>query len=563
MNTQRIIKICALLILPITLWAQEEELAPPPKPKLHIRTNPAGAQIFINGQEAGYTPFDSEKLLGVGDKVQAFVHGYQSWTHAFPEPVLEDTLTIDMTRQRARLEIRSDQLDALGAEIRLRFADQDTLITGFINIGRGNVAYESDIFVGKYRLEISKPGFNPIEQDLFLPPRGKLVEIGLTPSPLPLTALSIPNLVDIADQYRSDSAQLLAAALAIGETAPQAETSLSIQLIDPRIEPFIAELERYSAHIREVERTVRRTGKKELSVLRSLAQIEAYRGILLGKYRRFSQAHNLFEEARARSPFPIGQEPNPLPGSGLQPLGDLMGFVDQWHKRLGRLDVSVSPSWLANRNLQPISLNFERVLFTRESPTPPPTSPIEQAMQDSLVELAEQLLRDNINNRQQEFSLALPKGHYILKDAQNMVVPVSFRVDAPTSLRISPRVTLWLPEAKTVSDTVRLQPILGKELGPIVQNDQVALGQEYELLIKTGDYKSRREKIIIYSSGGLKPVWPGITAIPATPGTECLYFKTGENKLQTSILSNIPGQRKGFLKYLLIPLVGVGVALAL
>jgi hypothetical protein len=553
--------ICSILLVSTQINAQETELAP--RPQIHIRSEPAGAQIFINGQEAGYTPFLIDKLLVIGDKIQAFAHGYQPWTRPLTEPVLKDTVTIALTRHKARLAIHSDQLDALGAEIRLRFADWDTLITGFVNIGRGNVAFESDIYVGKYHLEITKRGFNPIEQDLFLPPRGKLIEINLTQSPLPLSALSVPNLVEIADQYRSDSAQLLAAALAIGETAPAVETSPAIRLFDPRITPFVEELERYSAHTREIERLVRRTAQKELGVLRALAQIDVYRGILLGKYRRFAEAHNLFREARERSPFPIEQEPNPLPNASLKPLGDYMRFVDTWHDDLGRLDVSVSPTWLATQNLKNTPLYFEQVLFTRESTSPPPTSPAQQAMHDSLVALAEQMLQDNIKNRQREFSLALPKGHYNLKDAHNLVVPVSFRVSAPTAVKISPRVTLWLPEAKTVRDTVQLQPILGNDLGPIVPADQVAFGQEYELLIKTGDYKRRLEKIIIYQSGGLKPVWPGITAIPATPGADCLYYKTGANKLQTSILSSIPGQRKDFLKYLLIPLVGIGIALAL
>ena len=553
--------ICIILLVSTQIHAQETELAS--RPQIHIRSEPSGAQVFINGQEAGYTPFPTDKLLVIGDKIQVFAHGYQPWTRSLTEPVLADTVTIALTRQKARLVIRSNQLDALGAEIRLRFADQDTLITGFVNIGRGNVAFESDIYVGKYHLEITKQGFNPIEQDLFLPSRGKLVEINLTQSPLPLSALSVPNLVDIADQYRSDSAQLLAAALAIGETAPAVETSPAIRLFDPRITPFVEELERYSAHTREVERVVRRTSQKELGVLRALAQIEVYRGILLGKYRRFSEAHNLFQEARERSPFPVEQESNPLPDNILRPLGDLMHFVDTWHEHLGRLDVSVSPTWLATQNLQNAPLYFERVLFTRDAPSPPPISPAQQAMHDSLVALAEQMLQDNIKNRQSEFSLALPKGHYILKDAHNQVVPTSFRISAPTAVKISPRVTLWLPEAKTVTDTVQLQPIMGKELGPIVPADQVAFGQEYELLIKTGDYKRHLEKIIIYQSGGLKPVWPGITAIPATPGAECLYYKTGEDKLQTSILSNIPGQRKGFFKYLLIPLLGAGIAFAL
>lgn len=566
MNTLRFILFCILLTTPLHIQAQETESAPRMllKTKIHIRSEPTGAQVFINGQEAGYTPFVTEKLLDIGDKIQAYAHGYQPWTRTFTTTVLADTVHIALIRQKAHLEIRSDQLAALGAEIHLRFADQDTTITGFINIGRGNVAYESDLFVGKYQLEISKPGFNLIEQELFLPPRGKLMEIRLARNPLPLTALSIPGLVDIADQYRAESAQLLAASLAIGETAPAVETNMSIRLRDPRLTPFINELKRYSQQTRELERTLRRMGQSEIGVLRALAQIDVYRGIVLGKYRRFSEAQALFREARERSPFPIEQEPNPLPGKTSQQLGDLTRFVEQWHTRLGRLDVNVNAVWLAIRNMHPNTLRFEQVRFTREAPMPPATSPHEQAMHDSLVALAEHILNDNIANRQQEFSLTLPKGHYLLKDTQNMAIPISFRVsDAPTFLSISPRVSLWLPTAKTASDTVRLQTVVGDELGPIVQPDQITFGREYALLVKMGDYKRHRENIILYPMGGIKPVWPGVTAIAATPGAECMYYKTGNKKLETSILGNIQGKRSGLLKYLLIPIVGVGVALAL
>lgn len=566
MNTLRFILFLILLTSPFRIQAQETEsvLGMLLKPKIHIRSEPTGAQVFINGEEAGYTPFVTEKLLGIGDKIQAFVHGYQPWTRTFTTTVLTDTVHIALKRQKAHLEIRSDQLAALGAEIHLRFADQDTTITGFINIGRGNVAYEADIFVGKYQLEISKPGFKFIEQELFLPPRGKLVEIRLTRNPLPLTALSIPGLVDIADKYRAESAQLLAAALAISETAPVVETNVSIRLSDPRLTPFIDELKRYSQQTRELERTMRRMGQSELGVLRALAQIDVYRGIVLGKYRRFSEAHALFREARERSPFPIEQEPNPLPGKTSQRLGDLTRFAEQWHTRLGRLDVNVNAAWLAIYSKHSNTLRFEQVRFTREDPVPPATSPGEQAMYDSLVVLAEHILNDNIANRQQEFSLALPKGHYRLKDTRHMAIPISFRVsDAPAFLPVSPRVSLWLPTAKTESDTVRLQTVVGDDLGPIVQPDQVTFGREYALLVKLGDYKHHRENIILYPMGGIKPVWPGVTAIAATPGTECMYYKTGNRKLETSILGNIQGKRSGILKYLLIPIVGIGVALAL
>ena len=564
MNPLRLVFFC--LIVPLHLFAREPEPVPEmrPKPRFHIRSTPTGAQVFINGQEAGYTPFFTQQHLVIGDKIQALAHGYQFWTRTITAPVLADTLHISLTRQKARLQIRSDQLDALGAQIRLRFVDQDTTITGFINIGRGNVAYQADLFVGKYHLEIGKAGFDPIERELFLPPRGKHIEIDLAPAALPLEDLSLPGLAAIADRYRAESAQLLAGALAIGETAPAVETHASIRLRDSRLTPFIAELDRYGARIREIERTLRRMEHRDLGVLRALAQVEVYRGIALGKYRRFSEAHALFRSASMRSPFPIDREPHPLSEASPRRLGDLMGFVDHWHARLGRLDVNASAAWLGLRNASFNTLQFEQVLFTRQAPALPLTSPRDKAMRDSLVALAQHLLRENIAHRRREFSLALPKGHYILKDAHDMAVPISFRIGAtPAFLRISPRVNLWLPKVKTASDTVRVQPVFGDELGPIVRPDQMTFGQEYALLIKTGDYKDYREHIVLYPTGGIKPVWPGVTAIAATPGAECLYYKTGDHKLPTSILGNIQNKRRGLLKYLLIPIVGIGVVIAL
>lgn len=562
MNALRLVFLC--LIAPLHLVAQEPEPVPEtrPTPLLRIDSTPPGARIFINGQEAGYTPFSTRERLDIGDRLQALAHGYQFWTRTITAPVWADTLHIALVRQKARLQIRSDQLDALGAQIRLRFADRDTTFTGFINIGRGNVAYEEDLFVGKYRLEIGKAGFRTIERDLFLWPRGKLLKIALTPAPLPLTSLSIPDLAALAERYRAESAHLLAGAIAIGEAAPVVASNAAIRLMDRRLPRFIAELERYGARIREIDRTLNRMDEKDLGVIRALAQVEVYRGIALGKYRRFSEAHALFRSARARSPFPVDREPHPLPGNSHARLGDLMGFVEHWHARLGRLDVNVSE--LSTRTLQPDALSFEQVLFTRESPAAPLTSPSEQAMRDSLVTLAELLLRENVGRREQAFSLALPQGHYIFKDGQNRAVPVSFRMGAtPAFLRISPRVDLWLPEVKTASDTVRVQPVFGDELGPIVPPDQLTFGREYAISIKTGDYKGHRENIVLYPTGGIKPVWPGVTAIAATPGAECLHYKTGDHRLQTSILSNIQNKRKGLLKYLLIPIVGIALALAL
>lgn len=562
MNALRLVFLC--LIAPLHLVAQEPEPVPEtrPTPLLRIDSTPPGARVFINGQEAGYTPFSTRERLDIGDKLQALAHGYQFWTRTITAPVWADTLHIALVRQKARLQIRSDQLDALGAQIRLRFADRDTTFTGFINIGRGNVAYEEDLFVGKYRLEIGKAGFRTIERDLFLWPRGKLLTIALTPAPLPLTSLSIPDLAALAERYRAESAHLLAGAIAIGEAAPAVASNAAIRLMDRRLPRFIAELERYGVRIREIDRTLNRMDEKDLSVIRALAQVEVYRGIALGKYRRFSEAHALFRSARARSPFPVDREPHPLPGNSHARLGDLMGFVERWHARLGRLDVNVSE--LSTRMLQPDALSFEQVLFTRESPVRPLTSPSEQAMRDSLVTLAELLLRENVGRREQAFSLALPQGHYIFKDGQNRAVPVSFRMGAtPAFLRISPRVDLWLPEVKTASDTVRVQPVFGDELGPIVPPDQLTFGREYAISIKTGDYKDLRENIVLYPTGGIKPVWPGVTAIAATPGAECLHYKTGDHRLQTSILSNIQNKRKGLLKYLLIPIVGIALALAL
>lgn len=562
MNALRLVFLC--LIAPLHLVAQELEPMPEtrPTPLLRIDSTPPGARVFINGQEAGYTPFSTRERLDIGDRLQALAHGYQFWTRTITAKVWADTLHIALVRQKARLQIRSDQLDALGAQIRLRFADRDTTFTGFINIGRGNVAYEEDLFVGKYRLEIGKAGFRTIERDLFLWPRGKLLTIALTPAPLPLTSLSIPDLAALAERYRAESAHLLAGAIAIGEAAPVVASNAAIRLMDRRLPRFIAELERYGARIREIDRTLNRMKEKDLGVIRALAQVEVYRGIALGKYRRFSEAHALFRSARARSPFPVDREPHPLPGNSHARLGDLMGFVERWHARLGRLDVNVSE--LSTRTLQPAALSFEQVLFTRESPVRPLTSPSEQAMRDSLVTLAELLLRENVGRREQAFSLALPQGHYIFKDGQNRAVPVSFRMGAtPAFLRISPRVNLWLPEVKTASDTVRVQPVFGDELGPIVPPDQLTFGREYAISIKTGDYKDHRENIVLYPTGGIKPVWPGVTAIAATPGAECLHYKTGDHRLQTSILSNIQNKRKGLLKYLLIPIVGIALALAL
>ena len=562
MNALRLVFLC--LIAPLHLVAQEPEPVPEPRPTplLRIDSTPPGARVFINGQEAGYTPFSTRERLDIGDRLQALAHGYQFWTRTITAPVWADTLHIALVRQKARLQIRSDQLDALGAQIRLRFADRDTTFTGFINIGRGNVAYEEDLFVGKYRLEIGKAGFRTIERDLFLWPRGKLLTIALTPAPLPLTSLSIPDLAALAERYRAESAHLLAGAIAIGEAAPVVASNAAIRLMDRRLPRFIAELERYGARIREIDRTLNRMDEKDLGVLRALAQVEVYRGIALGKYRRFSEAHALFRSARARSPFPVDREPHPLPGNSHARLDDLMGFVEHWHARLGRLDVNVSE--LSTRTLQPDALSFEQVLFTRESPAAPLTSPSEQAMRDSLVTLAELLLRENVGRREQAFSLALPQGHYIFKDGQNRAVPVSFRMGAtPAFLRISPCVDLWLPEVKTASDTVRVQPVFGDELGPIVPPDQLTFGREYAISIKTGDYKGHRENIVLYSTGGIKPVWPGVTAIAATPGAECLHYKTGDHRLQTSILSNIQNKRKGLLKYLLIPIAGIAIALAL
>ena len=72
MNTLRFILFCILMTTPLHIQAQETEPVPRTllKTKIHIRSEPTGAQVFINGQEAGYTPSVTEKLLDIAAKVQ-------------------------------------------------------------------------------------------------------------------------------------------------------------------------------------------------------------------------------------------------------------------------------------------------------------------------------------------------------------------------------------------------------------------------------------------------------------------------------------------------------------
>ena len=325
--------------------------------------------------------------------------------------------------------------------------------------------------------------------------------------------------MDIADQYLAESAQLLAAALAIGETAPAVETNASIRLSDPRLTPFIEDLKYYSHRTRELERTMRLMGKSERGLLRALSQIDVYRGIVLGKYRRFSEARVLFEEARARSPFPIEQEPNPLPGESESRLGDLTRFAEQWHTRLGRLDVNVNAAYLAIRNLPSKTLRFEQVRFTREAPVPPATSSHEQAMHDSLVALAEHILNDNIANRQQEFS-PHPSQRPLhaqrhAKHGHSHFIP---RVRCPHfSTHLTARQPVVAHHQNRVGYGSPANRRRGRTRPRLCNPIKLLLAAKYALLVKMGDYKRHRENIILYPASDIKPVWPGVTAIAATP----------------------------------------------
>ena len=522
---------------------------------MHIRAHPAKARVFVNGLERGYTPLDDSLALGIGDKIQAYAYGFDPWVKTLTAPPDSDTLSIGLTRQVTRLVVQSVQLSGLGAEIKAYFVDQDTVFSGFINISRGSISFESDVFMGRYRLEVSKQGYKRFAQDLFVPEQGKVVNVDLVRHPLPLTAIDVGELREIAEGYRTDCVLVLTSGLAIGDGVLNVEGDADIRISDDRMTPFLDALEAYAAHIQELELMMSRAGEKDLLVLRALAQAYAYRGILLGKCRRFSEAHQLFRAAREISPFPVDQEPGPFPAMGS--LGELMRYAEAWYGRLSRLDVVVNPRWTANKALSVIPLRFERVLLSREAVAPAPASVAEQAMHDSLVVLAERMLSENIRRHMNEFPLLLPKGYYLLQDAKGMAVPVYFLLDDPALVRVDPRVDVWLPEVETPADTVRICAIVGDEPGPVVDAKQVAFGQEYELVVDTRRLKRRQERIVFFQSSFARPVWPGVTAIAAESGGTCTYFKEGSNKLQKR------ARRGGLLKYMLIPIGAAGLAFLL
>ena len=533
--------------------------------EIHVVSQPRKARIYINGKEVGFTPLLLTEPLDIGDNIQAFAYGFNQWEESLTAPVFSDTLRISLHRKKARLRIQSDQLDMLGADIKARFVDQDTLYNGFINIGRGDVTFEADIYVGKYQLEISKPGFTPLEMDLIVPPQGRLLrDVNLSRQPPPLASLSVDRLRDLAELYHEDCLHLFSSALAIGEDTLTVRSGSKVHLYDSRLTPFLVELESYSSHARELEEVMQRTGSQDLEILQYLAQIYAYRGIVLGKYRRFEEAQLLFQTAHNISPFPVRQEPNPLPRDpGNILLGDLMEFSEEWYNKLGRVDVEVNSDWLVNSSLKSVPLFLEAVSLSREPVVPAPSSVFDQGMRDSLILLASHKLRENIDRNIKEFSLVLPKGYYYLRDQKNLAVPHYFLVEDPTTVRIDPRVDLWLPVADSRTDTVYLRPIDGRELGPVVTADQVAFGQEYELLVDTGEYKRFKERVVFYKAGDLKPIWPGVTAISAKSGVPCEYFKDGSNELQGRFLQVQSIGKSRILRYLAIPVVLGGLLLFL
>jgi len=520
-----------------------------------ITSQPANARVFLNGEELGYTPLDDSLSLGIGDRIQAYAYGFVPWVKKLTSSPESDLLSLSLKRQLARLAIRSNQLSGLGAEVRAYFADRDTVFSGFINIGRGRVAYEGDVFVGRYRLEIDKPGYKRHSVELFVPPQGKLLDVELEKHPLPLTAINVGDLREVADEYRADCGLLLAAGMAIGDGVPNVEAGPDIRLADPRLRPFLQDLADHCEDIRELSLTLERAGERDLQVLRTLSQAYVYQGVLLGKQRRFAEAHALFEAARELSPFPVDREPSPLPGHGA--LGELMSYSEGWYRGLGRVDVVVNPRWTADRVLRTVPLRLERVMLNRREVAPPPRSAEAQAMCDSLILLAEAEIASSVLQNKGEFSLLLPRGHYLLRDDRGVAVPSYFLVDDPTLIRVDPHVNLWLPALETPADTVRIQQVVGNELGPLVKPEQVAFGREYSLVVDTKRHRRREERVVFYESSFARPIWPGVTAVAAEPGVLCTYLRDGPGRLQAKI------RRRGILKFLLLPVVAAGVGFAL
>ena len=521
---------------------------------VQITSEPIGARISINAVDRGYTPLRISFADGGPYLIEAYSPGYVLWDTTLTGPLRSSSIEIGLRRRTAPLVITSDQREILVAEIKARFVDQDTLYAGILKRGVEDLFYANDVYVGKYQVEISKKGYEALKMDIFVPEEGKRLSVKLPRRIVPeikSKALAEDNLRQTSAQYRKYGLELLKSAFGIGNYA--VESGPEIRLFDERMEVLLKDLDVY---LKVLESSLERIGTREPSILRSTAHVYVYKGIILGKYRRFTEAHEHFEKARGLSPS-LGREPNPLPDLVYgDSLGAWMNFVNTWHSRIERVDVRVSPLWITHPGLQATPLQFSPVLPTRKPRDPLPASPFDMDMYGNLIVLAEHALRDSIQRGATHFSVYLPKGHYTLNDPKGLVAQVEFRVEEVTTIEIGARVNIWLPSAPAGEVTLRAVGRSGRA-GPIIDPGWLTFEREYDLKVQTDDYNDYKQRIVFFLDGYPQPVTPGVLSIKAELGIESSTFKEGDGRFRKKPWLVRVFKRR-LVKYVIIP-AGAGL----
>lgn len=522
----------------------------------HITSEPTGALVVVDGREHGYTPTTFRLAIGadVGAKrVVVSMPYYVDWDSVMIASNHGDTLYIHVTleREKARLTLRLHSSDN----------PSDTHIT-LDGEGPGNTyhglfgftgIWQQEVARDLYKLVIKKAGHRIYESEIIVHGDMEVVVDLSRDTGSSFGPEAIPAANSLLEDYVEHCAPFLEAMMRL-DGDPPSPIARNIGLNDERCERLL--LKDMELFRRYTDLFLRDLGKVTRLESRPAAFVYTYLAIGYGKYRRFPEAAKCLTKARELWLTVTSEPPLYLKYTKVDSVGDLTRHIEEWSRRLGRMDVVLSPIVRADKELRS-TLVFLRHVHEAEAPDEfLPATPTDKAMQDSLVLLAEQALRDSIKlgsqTGQNAFSLFLPKGSYVVADSAKVFLPVSCRVVQPALAVIEPRVRVWLPEFTDEEDTMRVEEVTAEGNVPAFL-DRLTFGKVYDFSIRIKKYGGKepyKTRIIFHPAGWPRPQVPeDVVLVECLQGEKITYLATKlKDKGRRSSIGNSPGMRRQLLR---------------
>jgi len=212
--------------------------------RVEITTNPAGAEVFVDGDAHGRAPQTLELAAGSHE-----LHIAHAGRRSAPRPVVVEfgeaiNLRIDLDARPGALVVRSN---ITGAEVRLN---------GEVV---GQTPFSGSFPAGKYQLLVSKPGYRSIQRAVTIPPEGSeqlradLERIDGKPSTPPesakwlfgfsyglqTTGQGMRYLVQLGRRSASNRLELSGLIGTLGSTGALIGGELRVYLTTKRVRPYL------------------------------------------------------------------------------------------------------------------------------------------------------------------------------------------------------------------------------------------------------------------------------------------------------------------------------------